>query len=100
MPAAQRPLDRQRQAVGADRAPGLDQGQVHVLLGVVGVDRADRPGFLDQEVEEHVERIGRLVDSGRSGGDDLVHGLALERRLAALSRALTSIRLQSPPTAV
>ena len=30
-------------AVGADRAPRLDQGQVHVFFGVMGVDRATEP---------------------------------------------------------
>ena len=58
MTASQRSFDRQGRAVGADRAPGLNQRQVHVVLGVMGVDRADRALFLDQEVEEHVERVG------------------------------------------
>ena len=58
MTATERSLDRQGRAVGADRAPGLNQREVHVLLGVMGVDRADRPVLFDQEVEEHVERVG------------------------------------------
>ncbi len=56
------PFDRQGRAVGADRAPGLDQGEVHVLFGVMGVDRADRAVLLDQEIEEHVERVGRRAE--------------------------------------
>ena len=36
---------------------GCTSRQVHVLLGVVGVDRADRAALVDQEVEEHVERV-------------------------------------------
>ena len=66
MPAPERSLDGQGRAVGADRAPGLDQRQVHVLLGVMGVNRADRAIFLDQEVEEDVERVGGRVASRRT----------------------------------
>ncbi len=58
MPASERSFDRESQAVGTDRAPRLNECQVHIAFRVVCIDRADRSLFLDQEIEKHVERIG------------------------------------------
>ena len=75
---AQRPLDRVGGAVGADGTPGLSHGEVHVLLGVVRVDRADGAVLLEQEVEEDVQRIDLPGARTAPRGDDPIHGLPLE----------------------
>src|SRR5688500_11821051 len=70
-------------AVGADRAPRLLQGQIHVLFGVVGVNRGDGAAFLDEQIEEHVERIGLGIKIPGAEVDDAVHRLAFVLRPAA-----------------
>src|SRR6185295_11997066 len=90
--AAQRALDGVREAVGADRAPGLRHRERHVLLGVVRVDRRDRAVLLDQEIEKPLDRVGGRVPRR----EDPVHRLALER---AVLRAQVAVDEHAAPVA-
>ena len=75
--APQRALSGIGGTIGADRAPGLNQRQVHVFLGVMGVDRSHRTVLLDQKIEENVERVGRRRLAFALPGDDAIHGQPL-----------------------
>ena len=80
---AQRPLHGISQTVGADRTPGLSEGEVHVFFGVVGINGGDGAAFFDEQVEEDVEAVGRRILAAGAERDHAVHRLTFVLRAAA-----------------
>ena len=58
------------------------QSQVHILVGVMGVDGCHRTPFLDQEVQQFIQQVCIFLTGGTER-HDAIHGKALEAVIAS-----------------